>query len=304
MNPRFLLLTLTLGLAACAPSQTQTTTQGAAQTAAQSPVTQSSGSGSSGSGPSIIKTFISPPPAAPVTAPVPVSAPTPVSATAPVTAPATATASVMPTTQPPITQPPTNQPPSTPATPTTPDDAWTTLPFLADKPAASYAKPANVIDPSRRYRALMTTSKGPVIIDLNPVAAPIAVNSFVFLALNHFYDGLSFHRVIAGFVAQGGDPTGTGAGGPGYNFSTETSPFAKFDSAGVLGMARSASRDSNGSQFFITLVPTPALDGSYTVFGKVGIGQSVVNALTKTENGSAKPDTILSIIIQTQAAQK
>ncbi|ULH15617.1 peptidylprolyl isomerase [Deinococcus sp. KNUC1210] len=185
-----------------------------------------------------------------------------------------------------------------------PAQTWTALPFLADKPAASYPKPDNVIDPAKRYRAVMTTSKGVVTIELNAVVAPLAVNSFVFLALNHFYDNLTFHRVIAGFVAQGGDPTGTGAGGPGYQFTTETSPFAKFDSAGVLGMARSASRDSNGSQFFITLAPADSLSGSYTVFGKVVSGQDVVNALTKTENGSAKPDTIQSVSIQVLGTAK
>ena len=197
--------------------------------------------------------------------------------------------------------------PSTPATPKpapAPAETWTALPFLADKPAASYSAPTQVIDPRKQYRAVLTTSRGVVTIDLNPVAAPLAVNSFVFLALNHFYDGLTFHRVVAGFVAQGGDPTGTGAGGSGYTFTTETTPFAKFDSAGVLGMARSASRDSNGSQFFITLAPASFLNGNYTVFGNVSSGQSAVDALTKTENGSAKPDTILSVTIQTLSAQK
>ncbi|WP_407540157.1 peptidylprolyl isomerase [Deinococcus radiomollis] len=174
---------------------------------------------------------------------------------------------------------------------------YTAVPFLADKPAKSYPAAGQVTDPAKKYRALLTTSKGLVTIDLNSVAAPIAVNSFVFLALNHFYDGLTFHRVVTGFVAQGGDPTGTGAGGPGYQFTTETAPTARFDSAGVLGMARAQSRNSNGSQFFITLAPADFLSGDYTVFGKVVSGQEAVNALTKTENGSATPDTILSVQI-------
>ncbi|WP_424951650.1 peptidylprolyl isomerase [Deinococcus sp.] len=176
--------------------------------------------------------------------------------------------------------------------------AYTTLPFLADRPAASYPAARQVTEPGTKYRALLNTSRGPVIIDLNAVAAPIAVNSFVFLSLNHFYDGLKFHRVVAGFVAQGGDPTGTGAGGPGYSFATETSPLARFDSAGVLGMARAQSRNSNGSQFFITLAPADFLSGDYTVFGRVRDGQEAVNALTKTENGSAPADTIVSVQIQ------
>jgi cyclophilin family peptidyl-prolyl cis-trans isomerase len=190
----------------------------------------------------------------------------------------------------------TVKPKPTPSS-TSVQDGYAAVPYLAAKPAASYPKAAQVIVPGKKYRALLTTSKGLITIDLNSTAAPIAVNSFVFLALNHFYDGLKFHRVIDGFMAQGGDPTGTGAGGPGYSFTTETSPEAKFDTAGVLGMARAQSRDSNGSQFFITLAPATFLTGDYTVFGKVAGGQNAVSALTKTENGSAVPDTIKSVQI-------
>ena len=196
------------------------------------------------------------------------------------------------------TSAPVKTTPTKPAPAPAPAASYTTLPFLADKPAASYPAAGKVVQPGKKYRALMTTSKGAVTIDLDAVAAPIAVNSFVFLALNHFYDGLKFHRVIAGFVAQGGDPTGTGAGGPGYSFITETTPTAKFDSAGVLGMARAQSRSSNGSQFFITLAPAPFLNGDYSVFGKVSSGQNVVDALTKTENGSPPADTIVKVEIQ------
>ena len=209
------------------------------------------------------------------------------------------------TTQTPVTQTPVVQTPATPTKPTAaapvsavPASGYVAVPFLADKPAASYPAAKQVTEPGTKYRALLNTSRGLVTIDLNSVAAPIAVNSFVFLALNHFYDGLKFHRVVAGFVAQGGDPTGTGAGGPGYQFATETSALARFDSAGVLGMARAQSRNSNGSQFFITLAPADFLSGDYTVFGKVVSGQEAVNALTKTENGSAPADTILSVQIQ------
>lgn len=197
----------------------------------------------------------------------------------------------------PVQTAPVQTAPVTPPAPTTANAGYTAVPFLADKPAKSYPAAQNVTDPAMKYRALLTTSKGLVTIDLNSVAAPVAVNSFVFLALNHFYDGLKFHRVVAGFVAQGGDPTGTGAGGPGYQFATETAPTVRFDSAGVLGMARAQSRDSNGSQFFITLAPADFLSGDYTVFGKVVSGQEAVNALTKTENGSAPADTIVSVQI-------
>ena len=198
-----------------------------------------------------------------------------------------------------VTTATTPAPAATPA----PTSAYTAVPFLSDKPLRSFRAAGQVTDPARKYRALLTTSKGMVTIDLNSVAAPVAVNSFVFLALNHFYDGLTFHRVVEGFVAQGGDPTGTGAGGPGYTFTTETSPAARFDTAGVLGMARAQSRDSNGSQFFITLAPANFLSGDYSVFGKVIGGQEAVNALTKIENGSAKPDsakpdTIVKVEIQ------
>lgn len=209
---------------------------------------------------------------------------------------ATTPASTTTTTQTTTTQ--TTTQPVTPAASTPASSGYATLPYLAAKPAASYPAAQKVTDAGKKYRALLTTSKGLVTIDLNSTAAPIAVNSFVFLALNHFYDGLKFHRVVAGFVAQGGDPTGTGAGGPGYSFGTETSPLARFDSAGVLGMARAQSRESNGSQFFITLAPADFLSGDYTVFGKVVSGQDAVNALTKTENGSAPADTIVKVEIQ------
>ena len=201
------------------------------------------------------------------------------------------------TTQPTASAVTTATTPAPAATPA-PTSAYTAVPFLSDKPLRSFSAAGQVIDPARKYRALLTTSKGLVAIDLNSVAAPVAVNSFVFLALNHFYDGLTFHRVVEGFVAQGGDPAGTGAGGPGYTFTTETSPTARFDTAGVLGMARTQSRDSNGSQFFITLAPANFLSGDYSVFGKVISGQEAVNALTKTENGSARPDTIVKVEIQ------
>jgi cyclophilin family peptidyl-prolyl cis-trans isomerase len=203
-----------------------------------------------------------------------------------------------PVTSAPVAQAPAPTPTTPPAAPATAAGGYTALPYLAAKPAPSYPAAGKATDPAKKYRALLTTSKGLVTIDLNSAAAPIAVNSFVFLALNHFYDGLSFHRVVDGFVAQGGDPTGTGAGGPGYQFTTETSSAATFDAAGVLGMARSQSRDSNGSQFFITLAPASFLNSNYTVFGKVVSGQDAVNALTKTENGSAKPDTIVKVEIQ------
>jgi cyclophilin family peptidyl-prolyl cis-trans isomerase len=139
--------------------------------------------------------------------------------------------------------------------------------------------PARIIDPAKTYTALIKTSKGDITATLAAKDAPVTVNSFVFLACNGFYDGLTFHRVVKTpqpFVIQGGDPAGNGTGGPGYQYQQEISPNLKHDAAGVLSMAN-AGPNTNGSQFFITLAATPALDGGYNVFGKVTDGMPVVN---------------------------
>lgn len=175
--------------------------------------------------------------------------------------------------------------------------AWVTVPPLTDQPVRSFLGPKWVIDPAKHYRAVLTTSKGTVTVELDAAAAPTTVNSFVFLSLNRYYDGTPFHRVVEGFVAQGGDPTGSGTGGPGYSYYTEVTPDLTFNAAGVLGMARSQDTSSNGSQFFITLAPAPFLNGQYTVFGRVLSGQAAVNALTRT-GGGATPDTLTRVTIQ------
>ena len=150
--------------------------------------------------------------------------------------------------------------------------------------AQQYASaPEMQIDPAKSYTAHFVTSRGEFDIELFASDAPITVNNFVFLARDGFYDGISFHRVIKEpdlFMAQGGDPTGTGGGGPGYRFNDEASALAlKHDSAGILSMAN-AGANTNGSQFFITFVPTPWLDGRHAVFGKVmGDGMTIVNQL-------------------------
>ncbi len=138
--------------------------------------------------------------------------------------------------------------------------------------------PPVVIDPSRAYIATIETEKGSIVIELLPGQAPLAVNNFVFLASNGWYDGVTFHRVLEGYIAQAGDPSGTGFGGPGYAFINEDSAL-KFDSAGLVAMANSG-RDTNGSQFFITFAPAPALDGGYTIFGRVLEGLDVARSLT------------------------
>ena len=115
-----------------------------------------------------------------------------------------------------------------------------------------------------------------MIFELYPNKAPLAVNNFVNLSNDGFYDGLTFHRVLEGFMAQGGDPTGIGTGGPGYRFDDEIDQSLIFDTRGILAMANSGP-DTNGSQFFITLVPTPHLDGNYTIFGKLIQGDDVLS---------------------------
>ena len=130
--------------------------------------------------------------------------------------------------------------------------------------------------------AVFTTPKGEIRVALFSGEAPITVANFINLAKRGYYDGLKCHRVIANFMIQGGDPTGTGRVGPGYNFADEFSPTRRHDSAGVLSMAN-AGPGTNGSQFFITHGPTPHLDGKHSVFGKVASGQEVVNAISEND---------------------
>lgn len=138
--------------------------------------------------------------------------------------------------------------------------------------------PAMEIDPKKKYHATMETDRGNIEIDLYPQYAPKTVNNFVFLARQGFYDGVTFHRVIANFMIQGGDPTGTGRGGPGYRFEDEFAGNPLKHETGVLSMAN-AGPGTNGSQFFITHAPQPHLNGKHTVFGQVTQGQDVVNAI-------------------------
>jgi len=134
------------------------------------------------------------------------------------------------------------------------------------------------IDPARKYSATLETSKGSIVCDLFAKDAPKTVNNFVFLAREGFYNGTVFHRVIADFMVQGGDPTGTGRGGPGYKFEDETKGNPNKHKVGSLSMAN-AGPNTNGSQFFITHVATDWLDGKHTVFGQVASGQDVVNKI-------------------------
>jgi peptidyl-prolyl cis-trans isomerase B (cyclophilin B) len=156
--------------------------------------------------------------------------------------------------------------------------------------------PKMTIDKAKKYVATIDTDKGKIVCELYPKEAPVAVNNFVFLAREGFYDGLTFHRVIANFMIQGGDPDGTGRGGPGYKFDDELTPgkFRKHQ-RGSLSMAN-AGPNTNGSQFFITRVVTDWLDGKHVVFGQVTSGQDVVDKI-------AQGDTIKSIKIEEKDAK-
>jgi len=159
--------------------------------------------------------------------------------------------------------------------------------------------PPMVIDPSKEYEAVITTDNGEIRLELLSEAAPLTVNSFVYLATQGYFDDITFHRVLEGFMAQGGDPSGTGSGGPGYQFPNETDSGLSFDQSGVLAMAN-AGQDTNGSQFFITFGPTPQLDGGYTIFGQLIDGEEVLNSITfrdPTKSPAFEGDTIQRIDI-------
>jgi peptidyl-prolyl cis-trans isomerase B (cyclophilin B) len=138
--------------------------------------------------------------------------------------------------------------------------------------------PEMQIDPAKAYKVVIETSRGVIELELYPQHAPKTVNNFVFLAKQGFYDDVSFHRVIKNFMIQGGDPTGTGRGGPGYKFEDELKENPPKHETGVISMAN-AGPNTNGSQFFITHSPQPHLNGRHTVFGKVVRGRDVVDAI-------------------------
>jgi cyclophilin family peptidyl-prolyl cis-trans isomerase len=163
------------------------------------------------------------------------------------------------------------------------------------------APPDQVIEEGKDYQATIKTDKGDIVVDLLEEETPVTVNSFAYLAEHDWYDDTLFHRVIPDFVAQGGDPTGTGIGWPGYRCSDELNEELAFDRPGVLGMANSGA-DTNGSQFFITLAAQPELNGRHTVFGQVIEGLDVVESLTARDPQSAPldapGDSILDVIIE------
>jgi cyclophilin family peptidyl-prolyl cis-trans isomerase/protein-disulfide isomerase len=180
-------------------------------------------------------------------------------------------------------------------------DALVQLELLSER--EFFECPAFEIDLAKQYIATIHTEKGDVVVQLFPEVAPMAVNSFVFLAEHDWFDNVTFHRVIPGFMAQGGDPSGTGYGGPGYTFEIEPSSTLLFDRAGLLAMANSGPT-SNGSQFFITYGPAEHLNGGYTIFGEVISGMDVVESLAArdpAQGGNLPPgDLILDVSIEVQ----
>jgi len=192
---------------------------------------------------------------------------------------------------------PTATPPTTtpPAVSTSSDESiapagYTTTPFLSKDPVRSFKEATYVLKDKTDYAVVMETDVGRMVLDLYENDTPTTVNSFVWLALHHYYDGIAFHRVVEGFVVQGGDPNTLkadsslwGQGGAGYEFGLEIRKKYKYDAKGVLGMARTQDPNSNGSQFYITLAPTANLDGQYTIFGKVIEGLDVLDKIVRGE---------------------
>jgi cyclophilin family peptidyl-prolyl cis-trans isomerase len=151
-------------------------------------------------------------------------------------------------------------------------------------------------DPQKEYFWILETNKGNIRIKLMPDVAPMHVTSTIFLTNKGFYDGTLFHRVIPGFMAQGGDPLGTGTGGPGYLYDGEFSPKVKYDRPFLLGMANTSRPTSDGSQFFITVAPTPGLNDKHTIFGEVVEGQDTVKKLEAAGARDGKPTEELKIV--------
>jgi cyclophilin family peptidyl-prolyl cis-trans isomerase len=159
-------------------------------------------------------------------------------------------------------------------------------------PSQQYSAPPKMaLQPNKRYQARIDTDKGVMLVDLHADLAPVTVNNFIFLARQGFYDGVLFHRVIADFMAQTGDPTGTGTGGPGYRFKDEFDQTLRHSGPGVLSMAN-AGPNTNGSQFFLTHVATPWLDGKHSIFGQVVEGLDVLSSIPPRDPSDRKAPAV------------
>jgi cyclophilin family peptidyl-prolyl cis-trans isomerase len=178
-------------------------------------------------------------------------------------------------------------------------EGYTKLGPLSSERKTEFGKAEQVLEKGKDYRAVVETNKGTMVLDLYQDKTPMTVNNFVFLVRNGYYDGIVFHRVLEDFMAQTGDPTGTGRGGPGYKFGDETNTNLSHNAKGVLSMAN-AGPGTNGSQFFILFKPQPHLDGRHTVFGKVVEGAEVLDKLTRIDPsrpGGTQPDVMTQVYI-------
>ena len=178
-------------------------------------------------------------------------------------------------------------------------DGYTLTEPLSDSPKQSFSQAEYVLEDGKDYRAVIETNKGHMVVDLFQTDVPNTVNNFVFLARNKYYDNVVFHRVLEGFMAQTGDPTGSGRGGPGYQFADEFVDHLTHDGKGVLSMAN-AGPNTNGSQIFITFTATPHLDGRHAVFGKIIEGADVLDKLQRidpTRPSGVKPDVMEQVYI-------
>jgi cyclophilin family peptidyl-prolyl cis-trans isomerase len=180
-------------------------------------------------------------------------------------------------------------------------EGYTQTPFLSETAQHEFDAPGQATVQGKDYKAVLETSEGVIVLDLLEAETPVTVNSFVWLAQHHFYDGIAFHRVIQDFMAQTGDPNTLGSnradwgtGGPGYAFGLEIVEGLSYDGAGVVGMARTNDPNSNGSQFFITFSAQPALNGQYTIFAKVDEGLDKLPLLFRGEP-PATPSRLLRV---------
>lgn len=179
-------------------------------------------------------------------------------------------------------------------------EGYAPVPRLSDGNKGPFPAAEQVLQPGTDYRAVIDTDRGSMVLDLEQDRTPRTVNNFVFLSLHGYYDGVPFHRVLEDFMAQTGDPTGTGTGSPGYTFNDEFHPDLRHRGAGVLSMANGGP-GTNGSQFFITFVDTPWLDGKHSVFGRVVEGADVLDKITRIDpmrpRAGLEPDRIRSVTV-------
>jgi peptidylprolyl isomerase len=186
----------------------------------------------------------------------------------------------------------------------TPPEGYTITPFLSEEQQREFTQAEQVLEEGRDYQTIIVTNKGNIRLDLFEDQAPKTVNNFIFLARNHFYDGVVFHRVLQDFMAQTGDPTGTGTGGPGYQFEDEFVDELKFDKRGILAMANSGPA-TNGSQFFITFAPTDWLNGLHSIFGEVVEGDDVlanIQLIDPSNPAGSAPPTVVMLTDTLEAA--